>query len=72
MYTTHGLMTAADLADHEELTDTGNVSVDLDALTEEQAADACPLCADALGDHDWVRAARASGDVVSCDRYPEG
>ncbi len=68
-YTTQGLMTAADIRDHELLTDTGTATVDIDdlGLTPEQLADACPECGDALGDHGFVIIHRASGDIVACD-----
>ena len=70
VYTTQGLMTAADLADHRALTDTGVtdwvVPEDL-GLSATQLAAPCPWCNTPVGDHGQVIVDRASGDIVDCD-----
>jgi len=66
-YTTQGYMTAADLADHAALTDTGLTTFYGDDLPDFLPADApCTNCGRPYGAHDSVRVVNADGEPVSC------
>lgn len=68
-YTTQGYMTAADLADYRALTDTGTTIVhphEEDPVWHATHPADCPVCGDLVADHDAVRLADASGEIVAC------
>lgn len=68
-YTPQGHMTAADLADHRKLTDTGATTVypyEQDPVWHATHPADCPVCGDRVADHDAVRVGDASGEIFAC------
>jgi hypothetical protein len=68
-YTSQGLMTAADHADHLKDTDQGMTEIELTGGMVPRWFDAgrpCPVCPESLWNHDAVRVTDASGEVYAC------
>jgi len=74
MYTTHGLMHADDYAEYLKDTDQGSTDICvIDGIVGGSLPDwldlsvPCPVCPEALWNHEAVRVADASGEVFACD-----
>lgn len=72
MYTSQGLMHAADYAEHLKDTDQGSTEIDVADWIYGHGPDwfdfsqPCPLDGEALWNHDSVTVADASGEVFAC------
>lgn len=72
-YTTRGLMTGEDYAEHLKGTDQGTTDVQLDDPLErfaEPATGRCPVCGESMTLHDTVTVHDASGEIIAC--LPDG